>query len=67
MSTEDRDMDRCPTCETGTLQVVDVTDFGDDTYRATYWRIQCVTCAGYVYRLDLNGLPEEPLRGGNTQ
>ena len=42
--------DRCVTCETRTLEVVDVAKLDG----GFYWRIQCTTCKLYVYRNDLD-------------
>ena len=45
------DMDRCPTCETGTLRVVDVSSF--DEVAGTYWHIHCTACNRTFYRREL--------------
>ena len=43
-------LDRCVTCETRTLEVVDVAKLDG----GFYWRIRCTTCGLYVYRNDLD-------------
>ena len=53
----DMDMDRCPTCETRTLSVIDVVMPLDGD---AYWRMLCTTCELYVYRYELDELPELP-------
>ena len=53
----DIDMDRCPTCETRTLHVIDVVVPLDGD---AYWRMLCTTCELYVYRYELDELPEAP-------